>query len=497
MSASDTIISSKPNRRNSATSTQQPPTITSARASSRPGLWMRSAQRLGGERAEHVLGRVAGEHEVVDGVAVVGGEPDLDRGDRGDRAGQADERAGLGAAGDLADHVVEVGVGEADAGGQLLGQRRVVVEELLGQPHAADVDRHHALDVVGAEDELGRARRRCRRRGTGRGRGRGRRWRRGTTGAPRRRPTAARAARRRRPRPRRRTRRGWRRRGRRTWPRPARRSTPCSSRTARYSRRQASVRSTASSASRPVASDVLPQPGDRVAPVEDVELAVDRAGHQDAGRVGADVDGGDDGHLRDANAWPSRADPVVDPAPDRVVAAGEVPGVVGVQALHAGPGAADAARRAGAGVAGRQRRVALGRVAARGPRRGPRGRPRARPGRPRRRSRAGRPRCARARRPASTGSAWACRRRAAGRCGSRAASRRAWRTTTSNAPCGRRPSSRSTASTSAAEGAGGVTPGRATRLTRCTRHGCDRPLSSTSAPASNGDVAARRPSGRG
>ena len=43
MSASDTIISSNPKRRNRATSTQQPPTITSARASSRPGLWMRSA----------------------------------------------------------------------------------------------------------------------------------------------------------------------------------------------------------------------------------------------------------------------------------------------------------------------------------------------------------------------------------------------------------------------------------------------------------------------
>ena len=55
----------------------------------------------------------------------------------------------------LADHVVEVGVGEADAGGQLLGPGRVVVEELLGEPDAADVDRHDALDVVGADDELG------------------------------------------------------------------------------------------------------------------------------------------------------------------------------------------------------------------------------------------------------------------------------------------------------------------------------------------------------
>src|SRR5690606_30002540 len=43
MPPSDTIISSKPNRRKTATSTQQPPTMTSARAGSSPGLWTRSA----------------------------------------------------------------------------------------------------------------------------------------------------------------------------------------------------------------------------------------------------------------------------------------------------------------------------------------------------------------------------------------------------------------------------------------------------------------------
>ena len=59
-----------------------------------------------------------------------------------------------------------------------------------------------------------------------------------------------------------------------------------------------------------------------------------------------------------------RPDAVVDPASDRVVAPGQVPGVVGVQALDAGPGPPDAAGRARARVAGRQRRVALGRVAA-------------------------------------------------------------------------------------------------------------------------------------
>ena len=55
---------------------------------------------------------------------------------------------------------------------------------------------------------------------------------------------------------------------------------------------------------------------------------------------------------------------VGDPAADRIVAAGEVPGVVGVEALDAGSRAADAARRPRAGVVVGHERVALGRVAA-------------------------------------------------------------------------------------------------------------------------------------
>src|SRR5262245_58541773 len=112
---------------------------------------------LGGQRAEDVLGRVAGEVEVVDAVAVVFRQPDLHRGHGRDGPGQADQRAGLGRRRDLAGHVLEVGVDEADAGGQLLGHGRVVLEELLGHAHAAHVDRDHALDPVGAGDELGGA----------------------------------------------------------------------------------------------------------------------------------------------------------------------------------------------------------------------------------------------------------------------------------------------------------------------------------------------------
>ena len=81
----------------------------------------------------------------------------------------------------------------------------------------------------------------------------------------------------------------------------------------------------------------------------------------------------------------------VDPAADGVVAAGEVPGVVGVQALDADPGAADAAARARARAspAGGRRRAR--RRSGRGRRPARRRRPRPRPGRRRRRSRAGRP----------------------------------------------------------------------------------------------------------
>src|SRR5581483_2981494 len=51
-----------------------------------------------------------------------------------------------------------------------------------------------------------------------------------------------------------------------------------------------------------------------------------------------------------------------DPPAHGVVPAGEVPGVVRVQALHAPPGTPDATGRAGAVVAGGDRRVALARV---------------------------------------------------------------------------------------------------------------------------------------
>ena len=105
------------------------------------------------------------------------------------------------------------------------------------------------------------------------------------------------------------------------------------------------------------------------------------------------------------------------PSPDRVVAAGQVPGVVGMEALDALSCPAHTAARRRAGVSGRQRGVTLRRVAE------------VRVG-----ERAGRHlalgpahatgglepadrRVQRGARPASSGSASACRRRAAARCG--------------------------------------------------------------------------------
>ena len=96
MSASDTSTSSKPSTRRTLTSTIAPPTITSTRPGSSPGLCARCSRALGGEGAEHVLGGGRVKMEVVDALGVVLGQAELDRGDGGDGAGEADERRRLG-----------------------------------------------------------------------------------------------------------------------------------------------------------------------------------------------------------------------------------------------------------------------------------------------------------------------------------------------------------------------------------------------------------------
>ena len=125
MSDSLTRHSWKPNTRITHTRMMQPPTITSARSRSSPGLWMRSASCLGGDGAEHVFGRRLGEHEVVDAVAVVLGETLLDGGDRADGAGQADERRPPSRIGSCGAAILEFVAHVADGVRQLLGGGRV------------------------------------------------------------------------------------------------------------------------------------------------------------------------------------------------------------------------------------------------------------------------------------------------------------------------------------------------------------------------------------
>ena len=94
----------------------------------------------------------------MDPVAVVLGQADLDRGDGGYGAGQPDEpgrverlRQLARARSSRASRTTPIGVG------QLLWLRRVVMEELLGDAHAPEVDRHRSDRRVAPDDELGRA----------------------------------------------------------------------------------------------------------------------------------------------------------------------------------------------------------------------------------------------------------------------------------------------------------------------------------------------------
>ncbi len=94
MSDSDTSSSSAPVATTTASSTTSPPTMTSARAASMPTTARRSSTVRSRDLMAPVEDPTGGHPVVVHGVALVGGEAEVDRGERGDGASQADQRVG-------------------------------------------------------------------------------------------------------------------------------------------------------------------------------------------------------------------------------------------------------------------------------------------------------------------------------------------------------------------------------------------------------------------
>ena len=294
------------------TSTAAPPTITSTRPGSRPGLCARCAADSVASGAEHVLGGVAREHEVVDLLGVVLGEAQLDRGDGGDGPGEPDQRrAPRPRRGPRAGTSATRSRTTATAFDSSSGAGGSECEELLGDAHAPDVERHQADGLVGAEHELGGATADVdhevgRRRVEVGGGAEERQRRLLLPGQQLGSDARARRARRRR------TRRGS------VASRAAlvavarTRVTPCSSSAARYSRSTATVRSIASGASARVRSTPWPRRVMRMRRSSGHELGVAwrRAvdlGDEQAHRVRADVDRGDPAHRSLRGAWVAHA----------------------------------------------------------------------------------------------------------------------------------------------------------------------------------------------
>ena len=420
---SDTTTSSRPKKRRIATTAQAPPTMTSARSRGEAGVVDPIGQRLGDERAVDVLGRRPAQHEAVDAGAVVDRPgPARPRRTSGTcRPGPARSAPRPGPRGRRAD-VVEVGLDDRQAGHQLLGPGRVVVDPVVGEAGGAELDRARGSPVAW---RTRRTRRRGRRRRTGPSAGStSGRSRPGRRGAP---PPRRRAPRGRTPSDARRRGRGTSSRVGRSAQRPRWRST--ASRGAPRARstsapaapaRQARV---AADARRGRAGPLAPTPSPRPVTTVSRSTVAPAVGDEQPGRRGASrCRRPDAAHAaRPSPRHESAAQAGGDPATDRVVAAGEVPGVVGVEALHArracrrrrrdgrGPGAsrAGAPRRARRRSGGGRRRASSGSTSASARRTPPAASSRltatdaARPDQPV----AGRHR--------------ACRRRAAARCGSR------------------------------------------------------------------------------
>ena len=107
------------------------------------------------QRAEHVLGRVMRQTEVVDPLGVVLGDPELDGGHRRDGTGETDEGRRVGDAGNHARDVGHEVAHDRDGVRELLRCGWIGVQELLGHAHAPHVERHQTHGRVDTEHELG------------------------------------------------------------------------------------------------------------------------------------------------------------------------------------------------------------------------------------------------------------------------------------------------------------------------------------------------------
>ena len=157
MSASDTSISSKPQCRITDDDHDHAADDHVDAARLETGIVTAAGDRLGRERAEDLLGGGARQAEVMDALALARVDAELDRAHRPHRARGADQRLRVRGAGNRAVDVGEMVAHDRHRDAQLLGGRRIGVQELLGEAHAADVDRDQAVGTVGADDELGRA----------------------------------------------------------------------------------------------------------------------------------------------------------------------------------------------------------------------------------------------------------------------------------------------------------------------------------------------------
>ncbi len=144
MSASETRHSLSPNRPITSRRISAPPRITSWRPAGRPGRLPPRRHRLGAEDVAPAGDRLQREDGVVDAAPVVSGQPQLHAGQGRDGPGQAHQtRPGreVRQRRDALDGPVELHRHRFDRVGHLARRRWIPGQEALGQPHAPDLER--------------------------------------------------------------------------------------------------------------------------------------------------------------------------------------------------------------------------------------------------------------------------------------------------------------------------------------------------------------------